>query len=245
MGMIKTPREIELLKKSAQISDSCIKVIENSLRENVTEEELRRRIGRKIRSQGASLAFQTLVACGKRSAMIHPKPHATDAAISGIGYADFGASYKGYKTDVTVPFVKGRISKQERKIIDATLKAYKLASTSIELNQPCWKLFEKTNKLLKKSGFEMIHGLGHGLGLKIHERPLIVVPKKEKLKRTLTEKKKRRWKNIRKINFQKNMVFTIEPGLYVKNLGGCRIENDFLMAEDGPKVLTHSRLIEV
>jgi len=103
MGMIKTKNEIKLIKKSAQISNSCIKVIKESLKENITEKELRKRIGKKIRSQGASLAFQTLVASGERSAMIHPKPYAANKIISGLGYADFGASYKGYKTDVTVP----------------------------------------------------------------------------------------------------------------------------------------------
>ena len=116
MGMIKTKDEIKLLKKSAQITDSCLRLIENSLKEDITESELRRRIGSKIKSQGASLAFRTLVACDKRSAMIHPKPHATDKIIRGIGYIDFGANYKGYKSDVTVPFIKGNIGKKKSKI---------------------------------------------------------------------------------------------------------------------------------
>ncbi len=241
MGMIKTPKEIKLLKKSAEISNSCIKVIRNSLKEEITEIELRRRIGRNIRKQGAGLAFQTLVATGKRSAMIHCKPRATDKIISGIGYVDFGACYKGYHTDITVPFTKGKINKRQRKIVNTTLKAYKLSIKSIKLNRPCWQLFEKISNYLKKSGFILKHGLGHGLGKKIHEYPFIVIPKKEKLKR----KKKRRWDIIKKINFQENMVFTIEPGVYVKGVGGCRLENDVLLTSRGPKILTHSKLIVV
>jgi Xaa-Pro aminopeptidase len=177
---------------------------------------LRRRINRRIRSQHASLSFQTIVACGKRSAKIHPKPRATNKIIKGIGYVDFGACYKGYKSDVTVPFIKGKISKRERKIVEITLKAYNLAINSIKINEPCWKLFEKINNFMKKNGFELKHGLGHGLGLKIHEYPFIVIPKKGKIKR----RKKRRWKIIKKINFQPGMVFTIEPAVYVKGLGG-------------------------
>jgi Xaa-Pro aminopeptidase len=239
MGMIKTKSEIRLLKKSAQITDSCLKIIEDSLKEEITEKELMRRIGRKIRSHNASLAFQTLVASGGRSAMIHPKPFATNRVINGIGFVDFGACFRGYRTDVTVPFVKGKISKKERKIINIVLKAYDVAISSIRLNQPCWKLFQKMYDYIKRNGFELKHGLGHGLGLKIHEYPFIVVPSKEKIKR----RDKRIWKKIKNINFQKNMVFTIEPGIYVKGFGGCRLENDFLLTSKGPLALTHSKLI--
>jgi Xaa-Pro aminopeptidase len=245
MGMIKTRKEIELLKKSAMITDSCIKVIEDSLKDDLTEEELRKRINSKIRSQGAGLSFQTLVACGNRSAMIHPKPHASKAVISGIGYADFGASYKGYKTDITVPFIKGPIGKKERRIVDTTLRSYKLATSSIRIGDLCWKLFKKIYDFEKANGFELKHGLGHGVGKKIHEYPFLVMPKKEKLKRKKTERKKRNWKTIMKTVFRENMVFTIEPGVYVENVGGCRLENDFLITRNGPKVLTHSRLIRV
>ena len=245
MAMIKTKAELDIIRKSANISDSCIKVIKDSLKEDITEAELRRRINSNIRRHGASLAFQTLVASGKRSAMIHPKPHATNQKIRGIGYADFGASYKGYKTDITVPFIKGKIGRREQKIVNATIRSYRLASASLRLDGECWRLFKKICDFERNAGFELKHGLGHGLGKKIHEYPFIVIPKKEKLKRTKTEKKKRNWKRIQRLIFQKGMVFTIEPGVYVKNVGGCRLENDVLMTNRGPKVLTHSRLITV
>jgi Xaa-Pro aminopeptidase len=241
MGMIKTPSEIKLLKKSARIADSCLKVIESSLREDITETELRRRVYRKIKSQNAGLAFQTLVASGKRTSMIHTKPHATDKIIKGIGYVDFGASYKGYKSDVTVPFVKGKISREERKVIDTTIKAYKIATSSVVIGEPCWKLFEKAMRFIMKNGYPQNSAGWHGLGLKIHENPIMVMPRKKKLK----PKVKRIWEKIKKFNFQKNMVFTIEPGIYVKGKYGCRIENDFLMTIRGPVALTHAKLIEV
>jgi Xaa-Pro aminopeptidase len=166
MGMIKTPKEIKFLKKSAKISDSCIKVIKDSLKDEITEAELRRRINSHIRKQGASLSFQTLVASGKRSAMIHCKPRATKRIISGMGYVDFGACYKGYRTDITVPFIKGKINRKQKKIVNTTLKAYRLSINSIKLGQPCWKLFQKTSNYIKKNGFVLKHGLGHGLGKK-------------------------------------------------------------------------------
>lgn len=237
----KTQREVELIEKAAEISDSCLSLIEKSLHEKITEKELSRRIRRKIYSQGAKLSFQTLVACGKRSAMIHPKPRATNKIIKGIGYIDFGAKYKGYCSDVTIPFIKGKTSERERKIVETVLKAYNIAVNSIKLGMPCWKLFEKVNNFLKKNKFKMIHGLGHGLGKKVHQQPFISMPKKK----ILSKKKKRRWERLKKIKFQEGMVFTIEPAVYVKGLGGCRIENDVLLTKKGPKVFTHARLIEI
>lgn len=114
MIISKTKKEVKLIEKAAEISNSCLKLVEESLKEKITEKELRRRIERKIRSQNATLSFRTIVACGKRSAKIHPKPRATNRIIKGIGYVDFGACYKGYKTDVTVPVYQRR-DKQERK----------------------------------------------------------------------------------------------------------------------------------
>ena len=241
MGMIKTPKEIKLLKKSAKITDSCIKIIKYSLREDITEIELRRRIYRNIRKQGASLAFRTIVASGKRTAMIHAKPSATKRIIKGIGLVDFGACYRGYKTDVTVPFMKGKISKQEKRIIASTLKAYTISVKSIKLGQPCWKSFDAVNRYLKTQRFVMKHALGHGLGKKVHEQPLILMPKKKKLR----GKKKKLWYKIKNIRFQKNMILAIEPGVYVDGVGGCRIENDILLTEKGPKILTHSKIIKI
>jgi Xaa-Pro aminopeptidase len=241
MGMIKTSKEINLIKKAAEISNSCLPLIEKSLKENITEKELRRRIGRKIRSQHATLSFQTLVASGKRSSMIHAKPHATDKIIRSIGYIDFGACYRGYRSDLTVPFIKGKISERERRIVEITLKAYDIAINSIKIGMPCWNLFEKVDNFLRKNGFRMLHSLGHGVGKEIHELPYIGKPSKKHL----TKKRKKRWKKLKKINFQEGMVFTIEPAVYVKGLGGCRIENDFLITRNGPKALSHTKLIEI
>lgn len=240
MGLIKNEKEIRLLKKATKISNSCIPLIEKSLHEKISEKELARRIRKKINSQGATLSFDTLSASGDRTSMIHPKPHATDRIISGIGYIDFGASYRGYKADVTVPFVKGKISREEMKVVKTVLQAYKLSVKSVKVRVPCWKPHEIADKFLRKNNFRMKHALGHGLGLQIHDTPLIVKPRKK-----LKGKRKKLWEKIKKINFRPNMVFTIEPGVYTKKFGS-RIENDFLIEKNGKvKQLTKSRLIKV
>ncbi|MEM5794536.1 MAG: M24 family metallopeptidase [Candidatus Aenigmatarchaeota archaeon] len=246
MGIIKKGKEIQLIKKACGISNSCLKIIEESLKEKITEKELRRRIEKNIRKQGATLSFRTIVACSKRAASIHPKPRATNKIIKGLGYVDFGACYKGYKSDVTVPFIKGKISKKEREIVEATLKAYEIAIKSIKVGMPCWKLHEKVNSFLRKKSFKLGHSLGHGLGKKIHELPTIGKPNfRKKMSKKKLKKLKEKWKKIKKISFQPGMVFTIEPGIYVKGISGCRIENDALLTRKGVRILTKSKLLEI
>ncbi len=240
MGIIKTAKEIRLLKTSARISNSCIGLIEKSLREGVTESELAQRVRKNMKSQGATLSFQTLVGSGDRASMIHTKPHTTDRIIKGLGYIDFGASYKGYKTDVTVPFIKGKVGRREERIARVGLAAYNLATKSVKIGEPCWRLHERVDNFLRKNGFKMMHGLGHGLGKHVHEDPAIFKPRKR-----LKGKRLKLWKRLRKITFAPGMVFTIEPGIYVKGFGGFRIENDFLLTRSGPTILTKSRLLRV
>ena len=238
--IIKTPKEIRMLKKSAKISDSCIKVIERALkRPNITEKQLAQAINRNIKKQGAQLAFPTIVACGKRSVYIHAKP--TKKRIRGLGYADFGAKYKKYRTDITVPFVKG-IGKEEQRILDTTLHAYKIIIKSIRLGMYCWKLHDKLEKFLHARKYRVRHSLGHGIGLDIHELPTIGKPKRGK---KYGPRKRKKWLRLKKLRFEPGMVFTIEPGVYVKGIGGCRFENDVLMTKRGPQALTHSKLIKI
>jgi Xaa-Pro aminopeptidase len=139
-----------------------------------------------------------------------------------------------------LPFIKGKINKREERIVQTVLEAYKLAVKSIRIGLPCWKLHEKVDKFLKKKGFFLQHSLGHGLGLKIHELPTIGMPRKK-----LSKKKMKKWEKLKKIRFQEGMVFTIEPAIYVKGLGGCRIENDILLTKKGPKILTKAKLLVI
>lgn len=239
--IIKTPKEIRFLKKSAKISDSCINVIKRELRRpNITERQLARAIDNHIRKQGARPAFKTIVVSGRRAVYIHAKP--TKARIRGLGYTDFGANYKGYRTDITVPFVKGKINKEQKKILRTTFTAYKRMIKSIKIGEPCWKLQNKFERFLHERKYEVRHSLGHGIGKDVHELPGITKPKRGK---KLGPRRKKKWHRIKQLRFEPGMVFTIEPGVYVKGVGGCRFENDVLITKRGPQVLTHSKLIKI
>ncbi|MGC9132409.1 MAG: M24 family metallopeptidase [Candidatus Micrarchaeia archaeon] len=226
---------ILLLKKSAEISNSCIPLIKKLLKKKISEIELAKEIEKNIITKGAKPAFEIIVASGKRSSKIHAKP--TKRIINGIGFIDFGASYKGYKSDLTIPFIKGKISKEEEKIINATIEAYTIAKKEIKVNKNCWEVYEKVNDFLKSKGFFLKHSLGHGVGIRIHQLPIIGKPMK-KLKKKEIEK-------LKKLKFKENMVFTIEPGVYVKGIGGCRIENTFLLKKDKLVKLTNAKLLKI
>ena len=243
--MIKTKSELALLRKSARITDSCVAVLQRELRrEGVTEKQLAAAIDRNIRKQRAQLAFPTIVACGKRSVLIHAKP--SSKVVRGLGYADFGASWKGYRTDITVPFVKGELGAKEQRILITTLQAYAALTKMPKRGMPCWMMQERFDAFLRKRGYATMHSLGHGIGLDIHELPSLTKLRRGRLRKMGPRKRKRalaRWRIIKQLRFEPGMVFTIEPGVYVAGVGGCRYENDFLMAARGARPVTHSRLL--
>jgi Xaa-Pro aminopeptidase len=252
--MIKTAREISCIKKAAEIANSCIPIIEKAVKEGATEKEISRRIRKNIYSRGGRLSFRTLVASGERSAMIHCKPAATDRPVSGIGYVDFGASWKGYKSDVTVPFIRGKIGKKERDIVKSVQEAYRKAIRFWRPGMECWKLHEVADSHIRSRGFNMGHSIGHGIGKRVHENPVIYAPDKktiakvEKLASQGNRKAKKRlarWRKIKKARFLPGIVFTIEPGAYVPKIGGSRLENTFLVCKKNLKCLTKAKLIEV
>ena len=231
---IKEPKEIERIKKACRIANHGIKVIEENLSKKITDKELGLILEQELMRKGADeLSFPTIITSGKRSAFIHPYPSFLNKKLQpGLGLVDFGVRYKGYCSDVTVPFTLDKISEKQKKIVQTVQEAYEKAIDNLKINVPTWKVHELVENLIKKNDFELKHGLGHGLGLEIHDLPSIT--SKPKYKEQLKE-----WKEVK---LKKSMVFTIEPGIYAQNIGGCRLENDILM-DKKPKSLTSSRLI--
>jgi len=233
---VKESKETMLLKKSCRIADRGVKAIERNLSKKLTEKQLAELIEDELLKRGADeLAFPTLIASGKSSVYIHSSPRTKNKKLSrGLGFVDFGARYKGYCSDITVPFLI-KPSDKEREIAKIVKAAYRVGLQSVKVNLPTWKACQVVNNFLKEKGFEFKHSLGHGLGLDTHDYPNI----------SLKPESKERLKYWKEVKFKPNMVFTIEPGVYVDGLGGCRFENDVLLTKKGPRVLTHSKLIEI
>jgi len=230
----KEPEEIERIKKACKITNHGIKFLKKNLSERMTEKELALALEQELIKKGADeLAFPTILTSSERSAFIHPYPSFTDEKIQkGLGLVDFGVRFKGYCSDVTVPFVFGKLSDKQKKMIKTVKETYEKAIETIKVGIPTWRVHDSAEKIMKKNEFEFKHSIGHGLGLELHDLPNL--SPKPKSKEELKD-----WKQIK---IKQDMVFTIEPGVYELGLGGIRLENDVLMTKK-PKILTNSRPI--
>ncbi len=213
---IKTKKEIKIIKRACKISDKILKTAIKNIKKFRTETELAACLEYEAKKLGCDLAFPPVVASGKNSAVPHHTPKNTK--LMGFCVIDFGVKYKGYCSDTTRTVYIGKPGKREKYIYNLLLKTQKGAIKQIKAGSKCSGVVEYVIKSLSKYNKYMTHGLGHGFGISIHELPNI----KEKSNDILKE----------------NMVFTIEPGIYFKNKFGIRIEDDILLAKNGPEILT-------
>lgn len=198
---IKTTNEIENIKKACNITGKIFREIKNK----TTEINIKNKIHTEINKHSES-AFPIIVATGKNIEIPHHTP--TNQKISGTCLIDFGVRVNGYCSDVTRTFG----SKLENILKDVILQVEDKLQPGTETK----KLDETARKHMKQHSKFFITGLGHGLGIEVHEKPYIAKNSKDVLK--------------------SGMVLTIEPGIYVKN--GIRIENDYLITKNGFKCLT-------
>ena len=213
---IKTTSEIRKIRKAAQIMDQSFSQFLKNIHHLTTEQEAADFLDRKMQEQGAELAFPTIVASGKNSAVPHHKTSAQRLS-KGFLLIDFGARHQGYCADMTRMLYLGKPTKLEQQTYDMLLSIQEKSISEIKLNKPLAELNRLVRKRLGKYSSHFIHSLGHGVGLEIHEAPKVSLDSKEKA--------------------LKNMVFTIEPGIYFPNRFGLRIE-DTVLFDGKTKVLT-------
>jgi Xaa-Pro aminopeptidase len=135
---------------------------------------------------------------------------------------DFGAVYQGYASDVTRTVVLGKATARQKKIYDIVLTAQKKACKAARPGLACSRLDGVAREVIMKDGYgdNFGHGLGHGIGMIVHDRPTL---------------------NPRSTDIlREGMVVTIEPGIYIPNWGGVRIEDDVLITASGGQVLSKS-----
>ncbi len=231
---IKTPQEIEIIREGAKVTNEIIRSIRPFIEEHpgLKEVDLAVFLETEMKKRGAEgPSFETLVANKDRSGMIHQVPPASEARLDlpGLALTDFGLMWKGYATDVTVPMAFGKLTPEQQKIIDVNREAYDIAIGMLEPGVPAHKVAEAAIGHIKSKGLNMPYGLGHGIGLEVHDPPRLAP------KPTDPEMLKY-W---RETPLEPGMVFTIEPGI-TSDIGGFRIENDVVMTESGPEILTIS-----
>jgi len=231
----KTDFEIKKLIEAAQIGSKTIKDIEYFCENspNGTEKDLSFLVRKKLADYGAEdVAFEPLVANSSRAHELHQYPFASDQkfGLPGLGLIDFGAKFEGYCSDITVPISFGKLSDEQNKIRELTIKSYEAAIEVIDIDVPLWKIHDTAERILKKGGFTMPYSLGHGLGLTVHDSPYIS-------RKPTDDYSKKHWKEE---TIQDGMVFTIEPGVFKQGLGGQRLENDVLIRNGKVEIITTS-----
>ena len=231
MRAVKDEEEIAIIRKAAGITNELIDQLEKNVVSGKikTEADAALFIEVEARQRGCEgTSFGTLAAGPDRSFAIHAFPNWTCAPFGGKGLSilDFGVKFGGYCTDVTLTFARDLDPKQE-KLVSLTEKAAKLAVSMAHNGCMAKNIAEAVDAFFSKSRKKMPHGLGHGIGLQEHEYPLI------------------RNSNDNEWVLEPGMIFTIEPGLYDPLLGGCRLENDVLMTDNGHEVLTTAHIIRL
>jgi Xaa-Pro dipeptidase len=205
LRMIKDAQEIAIYRKAAVLTNKIIDILEKKARAGRIETEtdavmLIEIEARKLGCDGS--AFEILAAGQGRSFGIHAFPAWTDAPFGGKGLSilDFGVRFCGYNTDVTLTFVRDP-SPQQIKMVTLVEKAYKTAVDSIAARNDTMSTAILVDEFLAKSKKRLVHGLGHGIGLDVHEYPFL------RSRHDVT------W------DLQPGMLFTVEPGLYDPVLG--------------------------
>lgn len=212
----KTTKEIEIIKKSCNYASLILKKAISNFKDFRTESKAAAFLEYETRKLGLGTAFNPVVASGSNASMPHYEPRNIKLK-KGFCVIDFGVKHKGYCSDITRTIYLGSISKKEREIYNLLLDAQKKISKDIRINDNCSRIYENCVKSLKEYSKYFIHGLGHGVGAEIHEMPNLSMNSKDKI--------------------MENMVFTIEPGIYIPGKLGIRIEDTVLM-KDKPVVLT-------
>lgn len=215
----KTPEEIKKLRKSAEIASACMKKAKNIIKQGISEIEVAAEVEYEMRKRGSQgTPFDTIVAGGKNSLYPHAEPAKRKISEQELVTVDLGARWKGYCSDMTRTFSVNPSDEQEE-IVKMVKRAQERALEKVEAGVKTSEIDKAARDVLGED-FEIfyLHGTGHGLGLDIHEPPDLSPSSDDVL--------------------EKGMVVTVEPGVYVDEVGGCRFEDTIVVKDDGYEKLT-------
>ncbi|HHT01172.1 MAG TPA: aminopeptidase P family protein [Firmicutes bacterium] len=217
--------EIELIRESAALVDRVWEEVLTIIRPGLTERELALAIEFRLRSAGASgLSFPTIVASGPRGALAHAEPTERQLVAGEMVTVDMGAVWQGYCSDLTRTVAIGRAGKDCRQVWDIVREAQQAALQGMQPGMTCREADALARDVISKAGYGDLfgHGLGHGVGLDVHEEPRLGPGTDPDLV------------------LQEGMVVTVEPGIYRPGWGGVRLEDLVVVREDGVEVLSNA-----
>lgn len=217
----KDASELALLRESAKLLTKGFEMAKRILRPGVVESEAAWKIESFFRSSGAeALAFDTIIASGFRGALPHGIASKKKIKKGDLVVVDMGALLNGYNSDCTRTFMVGKPTKRQKEIYSVVLEGQ---SRAVEMVRPGVKVSEidrAARSVIEEAGFGkyFTHSTGHGVGLDIHEAPGVTASSDAVL--------------------EEGMVITVEPGIYLPDVGGVRIEDMVVVGSSGPEVIT-------
>ena len=221
MAMFKDKKEIEAIKTAVEITDRAFAEVFPMVRIGVEEKAIANKLSFLYRQYGDSDsdAFAAIVGTGPNSAKPHHKPTDRKIGPGELLVIDSGAKFAGYHADMTRSFATKGYSDEQEAIYNIVLQAQIKSIQGIKAGVSCKEIDSIARNHIDNAGYGKYfdHGLGHSLGLEIHEDP--------------------RFSKVSKDVLDVNYVMTVEPGIYVKNVGGVRIEDDIIVKENGAKIL--------
>lgn len=220
---IKTPKELEYIRQAESIGDKVFSEILTFIKPGVTELEVAARIEYLMKLNGAQkTSFDTIVASGVNSSMPHAVPTTKKIEKGDFVTMDFGCVYEGYCSDMTRTIVVGKASDKQKEIYNIVLEAQLAALDFLKAGYKGKEVDKVARDIIYKAGYEGCfgHGLGHSVGLFIHENPRLS-PGEDDI-------------------IEAGMIETVEPGIYVRGFGGVRIEDLVEVTESGVVNYTHS-----
>ena len=222
LRVIKSQQELFFIKTAVRRAENAFKKLQPFIKVGVTEQKLAMRFEGLLREEGCkNLPFGVIVASGHMSALPHAKPTSRAIKKGDLVLFDWGGESNGYYSDMTrVAAIKGRHLKKQIEIYDTVFNAQDRAIKAVEPEAGAVNVDSAARCFIKGKGYNKYfgHGTGHGLGLAVHERPVISWQSKETIK--------------------KGMVFTVEPGIYLPGFGGVRIEDMVFVTGNGAEILT-------
>lgn len=218
---VKDADEVKKIAKAIKVAEAAFGTVVELIRPSMSEKALADLLDFRMRKCGAQKnAFDTIVATGSKSSLPHAKPAQEKVIHSDKVLFDWGAQVGFYNSDLTRMVFTAKIKRQTKKVFQIVLDAQRFAIEKIKSGVVARDVDRAARSYIEKRGFgeQFGHGLGHGVGLEVHESPAINRRSKKPLKA--------------------GMVITIEPGIYIPQWGGIRIEDMVLVTEDGCRVLS-------
>jgi Xaa-Pro dipeptidase len=221
MRVCKSPEEIEIMRRAAKMADYGVEIGVAALKEGISEMEVLATIEYELKKQGVrEMSFATMVLFGEKGGDPHGNPGDRKLKAGDLVLFDLGVVLDGYTSDITRTVAFKSISDKQREIYETVLKAELAALEASKPGNRVGDLDSVARDIITDAGYgeNFPHRIGHGLGINVHEFPSM--------------------SHTNDGILREGMTYTIEPGIYIPEIGGVRIEDDVLITKDGCETLT-------